>query len=220
MTDTQNVPDNTQPPASGNAEVDQLVKRLRELGSKLTDENILNALIAQLSCHEPFIRLVRNLALEGLAEHVAAHSRDTPDIPTVHDNDQIRGYSARVHSSRNENTMLRVGIHSPHHPKHPNGLDIYAQRNGAVEQWDNLHLSPMAEQAIRQALAVANAEEGIYYWVELVVHTTHPVNEDTRPVGDGKAVEGFTHVLKTDSDETAPVSDQSATAESTDDRAE
>jgi lysophospholipase L1-like esterase len=193
MTDTENKPAPDQPVAQGKVEVDQLVRRLRELGVKLNDENILNALIAQLSSSPSFIRLVRNLTLEGLAEHVADRSRDMPDIPTVHDNNQVKGYSAKVHEERSPDTLIKVGILSQFHPKHPNGLDIYALRRGTQEQWENLHLSEAAEQAIRLALAQVNAEEGIYYWVELVVYTDHPLNENTLPVGDGSATAGYAH---------------------------
>lgn len=199
-------------PESNEQTLEVLVKKLKGLGHKLSEESLIATLIAHLSGDVNFIMLVRNLAREGVAEYIAQSTRDDGEIPTISDNDNITGYTATVHKQRNENTLLRVGIHSPHHPRHPNALDIFIRRDGDEDKWENVHLSESAEAVIRSELNRHAPEVGEYYWVELIMLSRTPINESSReiplaPVTDeasGDLIDRDSHVICDSSSDNTP----------------
>lgn len=178
----------THAPETSEQSLEILVQKLKDLSNKLSDEKIIALLIAHLSSNMNFIQLVRNLAREGLAEYIAQSTRDDGDIPTISDNDNITGYTATVHQHRNENTLLRAGVHSQHHPRYPNGLDIFVRRDGEEDLWENVHLSEAAEAKIREELNRHSPEVGAYYWIELVMLSRNPINESSREISPAPTV--------------------------------
>ncbi len=161
-----------------------LQKSVDELQALTAGNRLTSLLIAELSCDERFIHLVRRLAQEVVAESVAHHSHaDTALLETP----DILGYTAEI-SSDNEPTPLKACLTDADHPVRPNGVEIYLD---GVDGWTAITPPLLLEAAVRQALINADAPPYRYYFINAVARSSRPLSDSSVAVAPDDS--GETH---------------------------
>ena len=166
--------------------LDRIHASYNELRNKLTGEQLFDQMVAGLSSHPNFIRLVQQISKEFFVEMIAErdrahqHDHDHP-VRDLIDPEGVGRYEVELHVQRHEDATVRVALLASTHPTNPNGLDVFIKRADEGDEWDAARPTPKMAEALRQQLINRAAQPYEYYWATVNVFTAAPLNEDSRP---------------------------------------
>lgn len=173
--------------------LDRIHRSYADLRNKLTGEQLFDQMVAGLSSHPSFIGLVKQIAQEFFAEFIAEQSREHDhhhDVRELADPPGVTSYKVDLKRDRTEDATMRVALLSSNHPTTPNGLDVYVLREDGADVWDHARVPPLLHNELRKELVAIAAEPYAYYWVELKVFSSTPINESSQKIAEAETIDG------------------------------
>ncbi len=147
------------------AMISKIESLYRMVQSMSSNPQFLTGVANRIIASEALKEQLRPLIIEILREMVVP-SPDAVAAP-VDDQPKIVGHRATLHLTNPGDLVMRAGLQSADHPTNPNGLEVFLREEGH-DHWDPFGPTPLAEQAIREALAgLEQLEFGRHYYVEL-----------------------------------------------------
>lgn len=172
---------------------------IKQLGELRNGEQFLNTLTNSLATYPPFQGLIRSMVIElmttpGAApantadqltahlDHVVSSLADGAVAPSTEVTAPSDGlYHAKL-ATQYSGQILKVSLLSSGHPTNPNGVETYmdtAPEGHGHQHWEPMALEPAAEAIVRQELQVLGAGPGDYYFLDLSVYSSRPLNAES-----------------------------------------
>jgi len=153
--------------ASMITKIESLYRLVQTLSS---NPQFLNGVATRIVASEALKEQLRPVILDILREMVVPSPDEAPAPTQVDAEPQIVGHKAELHLTNPGGLVMRAGIQGPDHPTNPNGLEVFLREDGH-DHWDAFGPTPLAEKAIRDALAgLEQLEYGRHYYVDLFTY--------------------------------------------------